>query len=117
MLGHGGFGFVYKERHLEFEVVVDLREYLRSTLALCENERARSQDSESSAHFENRMSRFLTVAERLSAVERSPKVVTPSELSRVNVTAYAVIDFKDSLPLPELLRKRGASERPFAQAD
>ena len=117
VLGHGGFGIVYKARHNEMNHVVAIKEYLPSELAIREGATVRAKSSDCEIHFADGLRRFREEARALIDFQQHPSTVACSDFFRANGTAYLVMEYVDGLPLSELLRKREAAGQPFTESD
>ena len=117
VLGHGGFGIVYKARHNELDHVVAIKEYLPSELAVREGTTIRAKSAESEAHFADGLRRFREEAKALIEFQQHPSIVDCREFFRANGTAYLVMEYVEGLPLSELLRQREAAGKPFTESD
>ena len=117
VLGHGGFGIVYKARHNELEHVVAIKEYLPSELAVREGTTIRAKSAECDSHFADGLRRFREEAKALIEFQQHPSIVDCREFFRANGTAYLVMEYVDGLPLSELLRQREAAGKPFTESD
>ncbi len=117
VLGHGGFGIVYKARHNELDHVVAIKEYLPSELAVREGATIRAKSAESEAHFADGLRRFREEAKALIEFQQHSSIVDCREFFRANGTAYLVMEYVEGLPLSELLRQREAAGKPFTESD
>ena len=117
VLGHGGFGIVYRARHDELDHVVAIKEYLPSELAVREGTTIRARSADCEPHFADGLRRFREEAKALIEFQQHPSIVDCREFFRANGTAYLVMEYVDGLPLSELLRQREAAGRPFAESD
>ena len=117
VLGHGGFGIVYKARHNELDHVVAIKEYLPSELAVREGTTIRARSADCETHFADGLRRFREEAKALIDFQQHPSVVDCRDFFRANGTAYLVMDYVEGLPLSELLRKREAAGKPFTESD
>ena len=117
VLGHGGFGIVYRARHNELGNQVAVKEYLPIELALREGASVHPRSEACRAGYEDGLRRFRDEARALIEFQAHPSIVSCREFFRANGTAYLVMEYEDGLPLSELLRRREASGRPFDEAD
>ena len=117
VLGHGGFGIVYKARHNELDQVVAIKEYLPSELAVREGATVRAKSADSETYFADGLRRFREEARALIDFQRHPSTVAYSEFFRANGTAYLVMEYVDGQPLSQVLREREAAGEPFTESD
>ncbi len=117
VLGHGGFGIVYRARHLELDSIVAIKELLPLELAARDGCTVHPRSADCVDAFEEARVRFLDEAKALVQFRAHPGVVTCLEFFRANGTAYLVMEHEEGTTLSELLRQREAVGRPFDQAD
>ena len=117
VLGHGGFGIVYKACHNELDHVVAIKEYLPSELAVREGTTIRARSTDCETHFADGLRRFREEAKALIDFQQHPSVVDCRDFFRANGTAYLVMEYVEGLPLSELLRQREAAGQPFTESD
>ena len=117
VLGHGGFGIVYKARHNELDHVVAIKEYLPSELAVREGTTVRARSAECEAQFADGLRRFREEARALIGFQQNPSIVDCREFFRANGTAYLIMEYVEGLSLSEVLRQREAAGKPFTEAD
>ena len=117
VLGHGGFGIVYRARHLELDSIVAIKELLPLEFAVRDGCTVHPRSADCVDAFEEARGRFLEEAKSLVQFRGHPGVVTCLEFFRANGTAYLVMEHEEGTTLSELLRRREAAGRPFDQAD
>ena len=117
VIGHGGFGIVYRAQHDELGGTVAIKEYLPIELAVREGANVRVRSAADSRTFEDGLKRFRGEARALMQCQDLPGVVSCRDFFRANGTAYMVMEFEDGRPLSEVLKTREAAGRPFGEAD
>ena len=117
VLGHGGFGIVYKASHNELNQVVAIKEYLPSELAVREGATVRAKSADCETYFADGLRRFREEANALAMFQQHPSIIDCRELFRANGTAYLVMEYVEGRPLSELLRQREAAGQPFTESD
>ena len=116
VLGHGGFGIVYKGRHEDLGAEVAIKEYLPAGIAVRDATAVQPLSSHARGDYEEGLRRFMEEAKRLLQFNQ-PNLVRCRDFFRANGTAYLVMDFEDGLSLAELLRQREAAQDPFDEDD
>ena len=117
VLGHGGFGIVYRARHSEVDHLVAIKEYLPVELALREGDTVIPRNSYCEADYLDGLRRFRDEAKALINLPSHPNVIGCRDFFRGNGTAYLVMDFVDGQPLSAVLRRRESDGRPFDESD
>ena len=117
VLGHGGFGIVYKARSNELGHVVAIKEYLPSELAVRHDANVRARSGDCEAYFAEGLRRFREEAKALIEFPHHPSIVQCRDFFRANGTAYLVMEYVEGLPLSELLRQREDAGEPFNEHD
>lgn len=117
VIGHGGFGIVYRARHDELDLTVAVKEYLPVELALREGSAVRPRSGTDSRSFEDGLRRFRDEARALIAVRNHASIVSCRDFFRANGTAYLVMEHEDGVPLDKLLAGREAEGEPFGERD
>ena len=117
VLGHGGFGIVYRARHTELGHLVAIKEYLPAELAVRDGNAVTPRSSHCNEHYLDGLRRFRDEASALVNLPSHPNVITCREFFRGNGTAYLVMDFIEGQPLSEVLRRHEAQGRPFGESE
>ena len=117
VIGHGGFGIVYRARHDELGLVVAIKEYLPIELAVRQGVTVRARSDADSQGYEEGLKRFRDEARALIQFHSHPNIVSCREYFRSNGTAYLVMEFVDGHSLAQVLASREAEGAPFEESD
>ena len=117
VIGHGGFGIVYRARHDELGIVVAIKEYLPIELAVRQGATVRARSDADSQSYEEGLKRFRDEARALIQFHSHPNIVSCREYFRSNGTAYLVMEFVDGHSLAQVLASREAEGAPFVESD
>ena len=117
VIGHGGFGIVYRAGHNELDLTVAIKEYLPVELAVREGATVQPRSGTDRKDFEEGLRRFRDEAQALIDFDSHPSIVSCREFFRAHGTAYLVMAFEDGQSLAEVLASREAEGRPFTESD
>ena len=117
VIGQGGFGIVYRARHLELGNVVAIKEYLPAELAVREGLSVRPRSTAYLDLYQDGLRRFRKEGKALVALHSHSSIVSCRDFFRHNDTAYLVMEFEAGKPLSRVLREREAEGRPFSEKD
>ena len=117
VIGHGGFGVVYRAGHNELDLTVAIKEYLPVELAVREGATVRPRSGTVRRDFEDGLRRFRDEAQVLVGFDSHPSIVSCRDFFRDNGTAYLVMAYEDGRSLAEVLASREADGRPFTESD
>ena len=117
MIGHGGFGIVYRAEHNELDLTVAIKEYLPVELAVREGATVQPRSGTDRKDFEDGLRRFRDEAQALIDFDSHPSIVSCRDFYRANGTAYLVMAFEEGQSLAELLARREAEGRPFTELE
>lgn len=117
ILGHGGFGIVYRALHNELRLPVAIKEFLPIELAVREGSTVRPRRGADSQDFESGLRRFRDEARALVQLRANEHIVKCRDFFRGNGTAYFVMDFEEGQSLAEVLANREAEGRPFEESE
>ena len=117
VIGHGGFGIVYRAGHNELDLTVAIKEYLPVELAVREGTTVQPRGGTERKDFEEGLRRFRDEAQALIDFDSHPSIVSCREFFRAHGTAYLVMAYEDGESLAEVLASREAEGRPFTAAD
>ena len=117
VLGHGGFGIVYRAGHNELDLTVAIKEYLPVELAVREGATVQPRSGTERKDFAEGLRRFRDEAQALIDFDSHPSIVSCREFFRAHGTAYLVMGYEEGRSLAEVLASREAEGRPFAAAD
>ena len=117
VIGHGGFGIVYRAGHNELDLTVAIKEYLPVELAVREGATVQPRSGTDSKDFEDGLRRFRDEAQALIDFDSHPSIVSCRDFYRANGTAYLVMAYEEGQSLAELLASREAEGRPFTELE
>ena len=117
VIGHGGFGIVYRAGHNELDLTVAIKEYLPVELAVREGATVQPRSGTDRKDFEDGLRRFRDEAQALIDFDSHPSIVSCREFFRANGTAYLVMAYEEGQSLAELLSIREAEGRPFTESE
>ena len=117
VIGHGGFGIVYRAGHNELDLTVAIKEYLPVELAVREGATVQPRSGTDRKDFEDGLRRFRDEAQALIDFDSHPSIVSCREFFRANGTAYLVMAYEEGQSLAELLGRRESEGRPFTESD
>ena len=117
VIGHGGFGIVYRAEHNELDLTVAIKEYLPVELAVREGATVQPRSGTDRKDFEDGLRRFRDEAQALIDFDSHPSIVSCREFFRANGTAYLVMAYEEGQSLAELLSIREAEGRPFTESE
>lgn len=117
VLGHGGFGIVYRARHAELRTVAAIKEYMPVELSVRRDHSVAPRSSACRDPYHGGLRRFLDEARQLVRFQSYPCVVSCQDFFRANGTAYLVMEYVEGLSLAELLRRREERGQPFAEEE
>ena len=117
VIGHGGFGIVYRAGHNELDLTVAIKEYLPVELAVREGATVQPRSGTDRKDFEDGLRRFRDEAQALIDFDSHPSIVSCREFFRANGTAYLVMAYEEGQSLAELLASREAEGRPLTESE
>lgn len=117
VIGHGGFGIVYKGKHQELGIQVAIKEFFPAELCVRNQGIVEPRTPEFKSSFEESLARFIRESKQLEKFRDCPNIVNCRDLFRANGTAYIVMEYVHGVPLSILLEQREANGKPFNQLD
>ena len=117
VIGHGGFGIVYRAGHNELDLTVAIKEYLPVELAVREGATVQPRSGTDRKDFEDGLRRFRDEAQALIDFDSHPSIVSCREFFRAHGTAYLVMAYEEGQSLAELLASRESEGRPFTESE
>ena len=117
VIGHGGFGIVYRAGHNELDLTVAIKEYLPVELAVREGATVQPRSGTDRKDFEEGLRRFRDEAQALIDFDSHPSIVSCREFFRAHGTAYLVMAYEDGRSLAEVLARLEAEGMPFTESD
>ena len=117
VIGHGGFGIVYRAEHNELNLTVAIKEYLPVELAVREGAIVRPRRGTDRRSFEDGLRRFRDEAQVLIDFDSHPSILSCRDFFRAHGTAYLVMAYENGQSLAEVLARREAKGHPFTESD
>ena len=117
VIGHGGFGIVYRAGHNELDLTVAIKEYLPVELAVREGATVQPRSGTDRKDFEDGLRRFRDEAQALIDFDSHPSIVSCREFFRAHGTAYLVMAYEGGQSLAELLASREAEGHPLTESE
>ena len=106
MIAHGGFGIVYKAKHINLDEYVVIKEYLPTHISMREGNTVHPLSAQEQTGYNEGLDRFLDEAKQLIQFKKHPNIVSCRDFFTENGTAYLVMDFEEGLSLSQLLKAR-----------
>ena len=106
MIAHGGFGIVYKAKHINLDEDVVIKEYLPAHISMREGNNIHPLSTQEHSDYHEGLDRFLDEAKQLIQFKKHPNIVSCRDFFTENGTAYLVMDFEEGLSLSQLLKAR-----------
>ncbi|GAB2699662.1 serine/threonine protein kinase [Aliiglaciecola aliphaticivorans] len=103
VLGMGGFGIVYKAKHLRLDSDVAIKEYLPQHCASRQGSTVQPVSQQSAEEFNSGIESFLNEAKQLVVFEDHPNIIRCKDFFDLNGTAYLVMNLEHGLELAEIL--------------
>ena len=117
VIGHGGFGIVYRAGHNDLDLTVAIKEYLPVELAVREGTTVQPRSGTVRRDFEDGLRRFRDEAQMLIDFHNHPSILSCRDFFRAHGTAYLVMAYEVGRSLAEVLASREAGGRPFTESD
>ena len=117
VIGHGGFGIVYRARHNHLGITVAVKEYLPGDMAVRSGATVEVRGESYWSDFVSGRRRFLAEARSLVALQRCPGVVECRDFFEANGTAYLVMEHVDGDSLASVLKSREAAGKPLREQE
>lgn len=115
VLGVGGFGLVYKAKHIELEKSVAIKEYLPQHCATRAGTNVSPLSSSDELAFEEGIEKFLEEAKQLIKFDDHPNIIRCTDFFRENGTAYLVMKLEVGNELSEILNRHTVSKNPLSE--
>ena len=115
LVGDGGFGLVYKAKHLKLNRIVAIKELFPKDLVVRQDKAVHLISDDKVALYQKVLNSFLKEGQRLARLGNCPSIVRCQDYFEENGTGYLVMEYIEGKSLRELVRTYRKSGKSFSE--
>ena len=115
LVGGGGFGLVYRARHLSLNSIVAIKELFPGDIVVRQDKAVYPTSDDKVALYQKVLSGFRKEGQRLARLGNCPSIVRCHDYFEENSTGYLVMEYVEGKSLRELVRTYRKAGKSFSE--